>query len=114
MPNKDVYGNPYRTKIAAIQEHTNFPQAEHALPPEDIDLPTRSGFGKHTLVGLNVFLLKMAWQFPDILGIRKSDPMLTSHRHRLDPDRRERNARSGGEPHRDGDDRRRAQRGRRA
>ena len=38
----------------------------------------RSGFGKHTLVGLNVYLLKMAWQFPDILGIRKSDPMLTS------------------------------------
>ena len=48
------------------------------LPPQEIDLPVRSGFGKHTLVGLNVYLLKMAWQFPDILGIRKSDPMLTS------------------------------------
>ena len=78
MPNKDPLGNPYRSKIAAIQEHDNFPQAEHALPAEDINLPIRSGFGKHTLVGLNVFLLKMAWQFPDILGIRKSDPMLTT------------------------------------
>jgi hypothetical protein len=78
MPNKDVYGNPYRSKIAAIQEYNNFPQAEHTLPPHEIDLPVRSGFGKHTLVGLNVYLLKMAWQFPDILGIRKSDPMLTS------------------------------------
>src|SRR4051794_9628521 len=78
MPNKDAFGNPYRSKIAAIQEYTNFPQAEHALPPEEIDLKERSGFGKHTLVGLNVYLLKMAWQFPDILGIRKSDPMLTS------------------------------------
>ena len=78
MPNKDVYGNPYRSKIAAIQEYSNFPQGEHTLTPEEIDLPVRSGFGKHTLVGLNVYLLKMAWQFPDILGIRKSDPMLTS------------------------------------
>src|SRR6185295_18874683 len=68
----------YRSKIAAIQEYTNFPQSEHSLPPEEINLPVRSGFGKHTLVGLNVFLLKMAWQFPDILGIRKSDPMLTT------------------------------------
>ena len=77
MPNKDAFGNPYRSKIAAIQEYTNFPQAEHTLPPADIDLQERSGFGKHTLVGLNVYLLKMAWQFPDILGIRKTDPMLT-------------------------------------
>jgi hypothetical protein len=77
MPNKDAYGNPYRSKIAAIQEYNNFPQAEHTLPASDIDLPVRSGFGKHTLVGLNVYLLKMAWQFPDVLGIRKSDPMLT-------------------------------------
>lgn len=77
MPNKDAYGNPYRSKIAAIQEYSNFPLAEHTLPPIDIDLQERSGFGKHTLVGLNVYLLKMAWQFPDILGIRKTDPMLS-------------------------------------
>ncbi len=77
MPNKDAYGNPYRSKIAAIQEFSNFPQAENVLPPVDIDLQERSGFGKHTLVGLNVYLLKMAWQFPDILGIRKTDPMLS-------------------------------------
>jgi Cytochrome P460 len=77
MPNKDPRGNLYRSKIAAIQEYSNFPQAEHTLPPEDLDLPLRSGFGRHTLVGLNVFLLKMAWQFPDILGIRRTDPMLS-------------------------------------
>jgi hypothetical protein len=77
MPNKDASGNPYRSKIASIQEYTNFPQAENTLDPKDIDLPERSGFGKHTLVGLNVFLLKMAAQFPDLLGIRTADPMLT-------------------------------------
>jgi hypothetical protein len=76
MPNKDARGNPNRSKIAAIQEYSNFPQAEYTLPPADLDLPVRSGFGKHTLVGLNVFLLKMAWQFPEILGIRRADPML--------------------------------------
>lgn len=76
MPNKDAQGNPYRSKIAAIQEYTTFPQAEHTLPPKEIDLPVRAGYGKHTLVGLNVFLLKMAWQFSDIFGIRRGDPML--------------------------------------
>jgi mono/diheme cytochrome c family protein len=77
MPNKDAGGKPYRSKIAAIQEYSNYPQAEHTLPPADIDLPERAGFGQHTLVGLNVYLLKMAWQFPDVLGIRKTDPMLS-------------------------------------
>ena len=42
------------------------------------DLPVRAGFARHTLVGLNVFLLKMAQQFPDILGIRTRDPMMGS------------------------------------
>src|SRR5262249_15802504 len=78
MPNKDTSGNRYRSKIAAIQEYSNFPAAENTLPPDDIDLKERAGFGQHVLVGLNAFLLKMAWQFPDILGIRKTDPMLTS------------------------------------
>jgi hypothetical protein len=77
MPNKDAQGDPYRSKIAAIQEYGNFPQAEHVLPPQDIDLPVRSGFAKHTLVGLNVFLLNMARRGADILGIRRADPMLS-------------------------------------
>jgi cytochrome c553 len=76
MPNKDASGNPYRSKIASIQERSNFPETEHVLEGKHIDLDVRSGFAKHTLVGLNVFLLKMAFQFPDILGIRKRDPML--------------------------------------
>jgi hypothetical protein len=77
MPRTDARGNPYRSKIAAIQEHTNFPQAENTLEPKDIDLPERVGFARHELVGLNIFLLKMAWQFSDILGIRRADPMMS-------------------------------------
>ena len=76
MPSKDTAGNPYPSKIAAIQEHTNFPEADNTLAPDDIDLPVRNGFAQHTLVGLNVFLLEMAQQFPDVLGIRLYDPML--------------------------------------
>jgi len=38
----------------------------------------RDGFARHTLVGLNVFFLKMAQQFPDVLGIRTQDPMLVT------------------------------------
>ena len=77
MPSKDARGNPYRSKIASIQEYTNFPQAEYTLDPSDIDLPERTGFATHSLVGLNIFLLKMAWQFADVLGVRRADPMMS-------------------------------------
>ena len=77
MPSRDADGHPYRSKIASIQEYSNFPQAEHTLPPEEIDLPVRSGFASHVLVGLNSFLIKMAQQFPELMGIRTQDPMLT-------------------------------------
>ncbi len=80
MPKTNARGRPYRSKIATIQEYTSFPQAEYSLPPEDIDLEPREGFAKHTLVGLNLYLTKMAQQFPGVLGIRTEDPMLPSHR----------------------------------
>jgi hypothetical protein len=94
MPSREKDGSPTRSKIASIQEYTNFPQAEFTRPKGEIDLPVRPlkgvdftddtpeadipGFARHTLVGLNVFLVKMAQQFPDVLGIRTEDPMLTS------------------------------------
>ena len=52
------------------------PQTEARLPQSEIDLQPRSPFGRHTLVGLNVFFNQFAQQFPDILGIRIQDPML--------------------------------------
>ena len=78
MPSRGADGHPYRSKIAGIQEHSSFPQAENALGAAELDLPVREGFARHTLVGLNVFLVKMAQQFPDLLGIRTQDPMLVS------------------------------------
>ena len=84
MPSKDARGRPYESKIATIQEYSNFPAAEYTLPPEDIDLPERKDFAKHTLVGLNAFLVRMAKQFPQVLGIRTEDPMLPP-RHGTEP-----------------------------
>lgn len=83
MPSQDDNGVPFKSKIAGIQEYSNFPQAEYNLEPEDIDLEVREGFARHTLVGLNVFFINMAQQFPDVLGIRTQDPMLVSRG--LDP-----------------------------
>jgi hypothetical protein len=67
---------PLSSKIASIQEASNMPQTENRAPQSEIDLNPRSPFGRHTLVGLNVFFNQFAQQFPDILGIRIQDPML--------------------------------------
>lgn len=66
----------FRSKIASIQERSNFPATENTLPASEIDLSPRPGFARHTLVGLNVFFNEMAQQFPDVLGIPTQDPML--------------------------------------
>jgi hypothetical protein len=76
MPSAEPDGTPFLSKIAGIQEFSNFPQAEHVLGPQDIDLKPREGFAKHVLVGLNMFLVEMAQQFPSVLGLRTVDPML--------------------------------------
>lgn len=76
MESTDKHGEPFVSKIASIQEHSNFPQVENGLGPAEIDLSERERFARHTLAGLNVFLIKMAEQFPDIFGIATIDPML--------------------------------------
>lgn len=78
MPSTEADGSPTLSKIASIQEYAGFPQAEFTKSPDEIDLAARSGFSRHTLVGLNVFLVKIAQQFPEVLGIRTQDPMLVS------------------------------------
>jgi hypothetical protein len=73
MSAKEADGSLTISKIASIQEELNFPEVEHGSP---VNLTVREGFARHTLVGLNVFLVKMAQQFPDVLGIRTRDPMM--------------------------------------
>ena len=78
-----------------IQEYSNFPQAEYTLPPEDIDLPEREGYAKHSLVGLNIFLIEMAQQFPQVFGIRSEDPRLGETPRDRPADHRRRDPRPG-------------------
>jgi hypothetical protein len=80
MPSRDAFGLPLQSKIASIQEYSNFPQAEQTLPAQEIDLPVREGYARHALVGLNLFLIKMAQQFPQVLGLRSEDPVLTARK----------------------------------
>lgn len=76
MRDRDAQGVPIVSKVASIQEYSSFPQAENVAPPKEIDLQARPNFSKHTLVGLNIVLVKMAQQFSAILGNRTDDPML--------------------------------------
>ena len=64
----------FTTQIATIQD-INYPEAEHRLPNEELDIPLRPEYRRHEMVGLNVFLMEMFDQFPDILGVDKKDPM---------------------------------------
>lgn len=75
MPRRDADGNLRVSKIASIQEFTNFPATTFSLGAAALDLPFRAGFAEHTLVGLNLVLIRMAKQFPDILGIHTRDPI---------------------------------------
>lgn len=79
MPSKTPKGDDFVSKIAGIQERTNYPVTDYAESADAIDLPYREGFAKHTLVGLNMFLVEMADQFPSVLGIPSQSPMLVSN-----------------------------------
>ena len=74
-PEKGIDVPQIRDKIAIIEDQT-YPEAEHQAPLADITVRTReSGFGRHLLQGLNVFLLEMFDQFNDVLGVAKDDYM---------------------------------------
>ena len=53
--------------IANIEDG-NFPQVDHRAPYEEITLAPRSPFRRHTLVGINTFVMQMFQQFPNVLG----------------------------------------------
>ncbi len=76
MPSRNADGTPIKSKIAAIEEYSNYPQTDYRLDAKEIDLPVREGYAQHVLVGLNIFLIEMAQQFPDVFGIRSEDPGL--------------------------------------
>lgn len=66
------------SKVASIQEVSNFPAASFTGSAENLDLERRKDYAPHTLVGLNAFLVSMARQFPELLGLRSQDPMMVA------------------------------------
>ncbi len=76
MPSVNEDGSPTFSKIASIQEFSRSADTAFIAGPDAIDLPVREGFARHDLVGLNLFLVMMGKQFPDIMGIRTQDPMM--------------------------------------
>ena len=62
------------TQIASIQDAT-LPEVENLLPVEDVTVPFREGYRRHSFVGLNVFMVEMLRQFPDEMGMGMTDPM---------------------------------------
>lgn len=62
------------TQIATIQD-TNLPDVENLLPHEDVTVPFRDGYKRHSFVGLNVFMVEMIRQFRTEMGMGLTDPM---------------------------------------
>ena len=80
------FGAPPTTlsyKIANIEDNT-FPPVMFREPDPDITLQIRNPFGRHTLLGINVFALEMFTQFRKQLGLYAMDPNL-SPPHYLEP-----------------------------
>jgi hypothetical protein len=79
MPGKypSKTGAQLKFKIASIEEET-FPAVEFRAPDEDIHLRVRGAdkegdYSRHTLVGLNLFVMEIFNQFPATLGLSSVD-----------------------------------------
>jgi len=74
----DVNVPQIKTQIAVIEDQT-YPQADHRADTKDITVKYReSGFVRHELLGMNVFLLEMAKQFNNIMGVNPANFMSLS------------------------------------
>lgn len=63
--------------IAAIQNQL-YPFYDHQAPLTDITINPREGYARHSLHGINIFVLEMFNQFDQLLGVIKSDYMTGS------------------------------------
>lgn len=62
-------------KIANIEDDT-FPSIEFRAPDPDITMQVRQPYARHTLSGINLFVLEMFGQFRRDLGLYAQDPNL--------------------------------------
>ncbi len=59
---------PLAFRIANIQDE-RYPYFEHAAGVDDVTLPVRTGYSRHLLIGINLFVMEMFQQFADLLGV---------------------------------------------
>ncbi|MEP7217284.1 MAG: hypothetical protein ABI876_00125 [Bacteroidota bacterium] len=77
----DYMGDTLKFRIANAEDET-FPFVDNRAPDADIALKVRGGdsggaYARHTMLGINLFAMKIFRQFRDYLGIRFTDPMAT-------------------------------------
>jgi cytochrome c553 len=65
--------DPLSEQIATIQD-SDYAVADYQLNASDLEVPTRSDYSRHELVGLNGFMIEMFRQFEPVLGVDKFDP----------------------------------------
>ncbi len=65
---------PLTFEIAGIQSQ-RYPAVENLAPIQEVTVNPRAGFARHSLHGLNLFVLSMFDQFDRILGVGKADYM---------------------------------------
>jgi hypothetical protein len=61
-------------EIAGVQSQ-RYPAVDNLAPLEEVTVNPREGFARHSLHGLNLFVLSMFDQFDRILGVGKADYM---------------------------------------
>lgn len=64
---------PLVSKIANIEEY--LPHVPSSLPESEITLAQRRPYARHTLTGINVFVMRMFSQFAGVLGAARRDPL---------------------------------------
>jgi hypothetical protein len=66
-------GQSLQFKIANIEDD-HYPAVPNRAPDEEITLPERPPYSRHTLIGINQFTLQMFQQFSGLLGLSTVDP----------------------------------------
>jgi len=72
MPQTLGSSGPLAFRIANVED-SRYPDVDNRAPDAAITLAERRPFSRHTLVGLNLFVMSMFQQFSSILGIQASD-----------------------------------------
>lgn len=65
-------GTPLSFRIANIED-SRYPDVDNRASDDKITINERTPYSRHTLVGLNLFVMSMFQQFASILGIETSD-----------------------------------------